>query len=459
MKHLNYRKHKRAALGLSLLLGLSLGSQSAFSATQADEIAALKSHLSQLTQRLSELESSQKQTDDILARTEPQLKVLENLPEVQVGSKGLQFASPDGNYTFRLDGGFQQDGRWFLDGPDDADTFDTRRFRPSIRGTLFDSWDWRLQYETDNNSLFDAYIRYTHSPLLKIKVGRQKTSIGLERLQGFAHTPFAERGIQTNLTPPRDNGIQLSGKLLDSSVLYELGLFNGAENDGRPDTDGADSKTVSGRLFFTPWAKDKDSALSGLGFGIAVSHGDEEGAAIPRYRTYGRQTFFNYEGGTAATGDHTRINPQLSYYNGKFGLLAEAIFDEQTFTRGGVESDIDTYSWAITPSYVLTGGTNGFGGVKLDKGAALHEGGKGAWLLAGRVAYFEVDDDVFEGTNATRLGDPNSDALEVTSYSASLSWHPDPNVRLSFSLDHSEFDEGADRDDETVFVTRLQVAF
>jgi phosphate-selective porin OprO/OprP len=428
----------------------------ALSAQPASEIEILKSELAALTQRLNQLEANQTQTDDsrIDANEKPQAS-----PKIQLDEKGLRLKSSNGNYSLNLNGGLQLDSRHYIDSKTDTDTFEIRRARPSLSGKLFDNWDWRVQYDFDSTSVFDAYLRYRYSSALQIKVGKQKTSVGLERIQSWTNTPFPERSLTSNLTPTRDNGIQLSGKILGSKVLYEVALFNGASNDSCPDTDSGNNKTLSARLFVTPWINSKDSPLRGLGFGLAGSYGDESGALPPSHRTTARSTFFSYNEDVLAIGTHQRINPNFYFYKNTFGLLGEMIFDTESFVRSGNKQKVDTVAWSITPSWVLTGGRQSFTGVELAHGASLSEGGKGAWLIAARYTSLKLSDNVYTGSSMTQLASPATTARAAESHGLSLSWYPNPNLRVIFAYDHTNFSKGAELDDEDACITRLQFSF
>ena len=96
---------------------------------------------------------------------------------------------------------------------------------------------------------------------------------------------------------------------------------------------------LAARVFFEPW-KGGDGALSGLGFGLAATHGDKTGTGndfLPRYRTPGQLTFFSYRSDVAADGTHDRWSPQMYWYAGRFGVLGEYIASRQDVARNGVE--------------------------------------------------------------------------------------------------------------------------
>lgn len=461
-----YHRLKAPALGLlALLPALSAPAQS--SSNQTAEIEALKQQLATLSSRLSELESQQQATDKTVAATETKVS---SLPDVSFGRRGVIVESPDKNYWFRLDGIFQADSRWYLGDSlgDGTDKFIIRRARPSIRGRLFNDWDFRVQYELTNNTLLDAYLRYTYSPELAIAVGKMKTGVGLERLQSPANLTSIERGLASNLTPTRDIGAELQGKLVNSTVTYQVGLFNGAANNlVQPNNDFNNPKTVAGRVFFQPWINDKDSALQGLGFGLGGSIGRDGGTnannTLPTQLSPGQLAFFTYGGAASASGWHSRINPNLYYYNGPFGILAEAIYDQQDVSSAANgQQNVGTWGWTITPSWAING-TNSYNGVRIDKGSRLSEGGSGAWLIGLRSAGINVDSKAIPYANAAAWPNAAASARTAINFGGDLSWYPDDNLRVMISYDNTVFSNNINPNTklptEHALFTRVQVAF
>lgn len=444
-----------SALSLLAFLPPALGAQPP---STDPEIAELRRQLAELTHRLTELETSQAQTAQTAAQA---ARATDDTPKVTLDRKGLTVASADQNYSLTLDGLIQLDGRFYFDDPQDTDTFLVRRLRPSLRGTLYRDFDFRGQVEFAGSSVsvLDAWARYTYSPALRLKVGKMKTPVGLERLQSPADLFLAERGLASNLTPTRDIGAMVEGKAFDRVLEYQLGVFNGAGNNQNPNADFNSPKTVSVRFYLTPFAAATDSALAGLSFGLAGSYGDEAGQATPTQKTPGQETFFQYASGTTATGEHTRLNPQISYFYGPFGLIAEAIYDRQAFSRGGVEQTVDSWGWTIAPSYVLTGGKNTYKGVVLDKGAGLNEGGIGAWMVSARYAGMLIGEGAYAGVAASQLANPANTARTAQDFGLSVNWYPVPNLKVMLDYDHTTFSDGGYGPTEHALVTRVQVAF
>ncbi len=130
--------------------------------------------------------------------------------------------------------------------------------------------------------IVDAYIDVRPWSWLKLRLGKFKPPIGLERLQSDADMPLLERGLTANLSPTRDVGVQLFGEVLAGIVHYALGVFDGAVDNASADSDKNHAKDFAGRLFFQPFAT--ATWLGTLGVGVSLSTGKQSGT--PRPPTY-----------------------------------------------------------------------------------------------------------------------------------------------------------------------------
>jgi phosphate-selective porin OprO/OprP len=382
-------------------------------------------------------------------------------PGFTAGKEGFSWKSADGDFALRLRGYFQLDGRFFSnETPSGVDTFLVRRARPIFEATVYRIFDFRLMPDFGQGTtvLFDGYVEARFSPALKLRAGKFKPPVGLERLQSATDLMFPERAQPTNLVPNRDVGVQLSGDLADARVQYAVGVFNGVLDGGNGDADNNDAKDVAGRLFFQPFVKAKNAA-SGLGFGIAGSTGDQAGTVsapnLPSFRTGGQATFFSYRsdgsaaGTTIADGTRRRLAPQATFFLGPFGLLAEYVSSKQEVRRGTDAAELTNTAWQTATSWVI-GGSNSFRGVTPKRSF-------GAFELALRYSRLEVDRDAFPV-----FANPASAARTARAWGFGLHWWANRNVRLMTSYEWTKFDGGAasgDRGDERVLISRFQISF
>ncbi|MDQ3797345.1 MAG: OprO/OprP family phosphate-selective porin, partial [Pseudomonadota bacterium] len=328
--------------------------------------------------------------------------------KVSAGDSGFIIESSDGAFELKLRALVQGDARIYT-GDEAAvnDTFFIRRARAILEGTVGNFVSFRLTPDFGGNeiTLFDAYVdlitplHYTDSAgesvsLAVVRGGKFKSPVGLERLQSAAWTHMIERAYPTELAPNRDIGAEIySGDLINGKTgnpfNYAFAFTNGApDGSNSPLANPDDNFEYAARLGVEP--------IENLGFGISGSIGDKEGGAgeeagdfLPGYRSPGQQTIFEYAATTAAAGQQFRWSPQAYYYTGAFGMLAEYIQSSLRVTNGITENTLIHKAAQGTFVYVLTGEDASFSGV--DPEAPVGGGGWGAWELAARGAWLDLD--------------------------------------------------------------------
>lgn len=418
-------------------------------------------------------------------------------PVTSVSDKGFTTALPDGSYALKVRGLVQVDGRSFLgnEGLSANDTFVVRRFRPFLEGTLFSLVDFRLMPELAGGvQVLDAYVDVHPWTWLRLRVGKYKAPIGLERLQSDPFRVFLEQSLVQNLSSQRDVGVQLWGDVAEGRILYAAGIFNGAPDNSTADTDLNRAKDFQGRLFFHPFRGDAELAWGMLGLGFAAATGNRagrppaavDGLVIPTvpaatglspFRTSGQNPFFQYlappadttgELTTFADGRATRLNPQLYYYLGGFGLLAEYLWLSQGVRRGDSTAVLRHQAALVTASWVLNG-------------AASYEGAtprvpfdptKGAWgalEIGARWSWIAVDNDSFGDpaiAGSVQYANPGNSVRSAHNLGGVVTWVPRRSVHFALSFEQTRFEGGAgtaaavtDRPTENVVIGRGQVTF
>lgn len=370
--------------------------------------------------------------------------------------KGFVIGSDDGDYSLKLGGLVQADGRFFLGG-DGTDTFVARRARIDLRATLGKYFSLRLHPELAGSSitLLDAYATVAFVDEIELQVGKMKSPIGLELLQSPRDMPFPERGLPSLLVPNRDVGAVLQGELFDGVVAYAAGVFNGVPDGANGDADETDEKDLEGRVFLRPLVPTGVDALAGLGVGVGASVGDQAGA-LPAYRTPGRQTFFAYADTSTAAGSRARLSPQGYYYYGPIGLLGEYVRSTQDVSIGANTTELTSSAWQVLGSVVL-GGKAGYKGVKVKAPLDPVAGTWGALELALRYGELHVDQDAFDDG----FSDPTASARVAKNLGAAVSWWFLNGSRALVAFDRTSFTGGGsagNRETESVLIARLQVA-
>lgn len=424
-------------------------------------------------------------TDDKIQELDQKIRVLERKIEIDkeaadekakaagqatAGKEGFSLRSGDGNYVLRLRGYVQLDGR-FWSGDEQKpqiDTFVLRRVRPIFEGTIYKIFDFRIMpdFGQGQTVLYDAYMEARFNPAFRIRAGKFKPPVGLERLQSATDLLFVERALPTNLVPNRDLGIQVGGDLAGGAMSYALGVFNGVPDLGNGDTDTNSSKEAAARIFFQPFITG-NGPLKSLGFGVSASQGNQTGTptstGLPSYKTPGQVNFFTYRsdgttaGTTVADGTHFRLSPQGYFYRGPFGLLTEYVISRQDVRRDVATATLEHKSWQVASSWVLAGGDASYRGVtpRHDFDLAAHTWG--AFEIAARYSELKLDDATFP-----TFASITSSARSAKAWAGGLNWYLNRNLRLLFDYEVTRFQGGAttgDREDEKIFFSRFQIAF
>src|SRR4029077_2056511 len=160
--------------------------------------------------------------------------------------------------------------------------------RPIIEGTAYEKFDFRFTPDfgnsTDNGTttqsmpqIYDAYIDANLYQQFKLRVGKFKPPLGLERLQSAGDLLFAERAFPTLLVPNRDIGLMVFGDVLDRKLFYAAGVFNGAVDNAMSQTgDANNGKDLNLRLCTQPWINSNSKLLRGFGIGLAYGRGSQQ---------------------------------------------------------------------------------------------------------------------------------------------------------------------------------------
>ncbi len=458
-------------------------------ANDSSELEELRALVQQLDQQVK-----------VLARqgeisSEEAVAAKKTTPVVKASENGFGIESADGKNSIRFKGLLQIDNRNFSNvnglGSDGKNIsgFDFRRIRPTIEGTVFGKYDFRFTPEfgeakttstISTSGIVDAYIDARFQPSFKVRAGKFKPFVGLERLQSGSDIKFIERSyVSNNILPNRDLGAAIHGDVLEGKINYSVGIYNGVVDGGDITTvqDTNVDKEYAARVFATPF-KDSDSALAGLGFGLAATHGNFKGTStasgLPAYKTAGQQSsFFAYTNTSVfANGARDRISPQAYYYNGPFGVITEYARVSQGLTNGTKSDKLDNDAWQIAGSYLLTGEDASFKGVKPKQVFSTDGGGWGAWELVARYQENNIDSKAFQtGSSAnTGFADQRINASSAKSWATGVNWYLNQNVKVVLNYEQTSFKGGggtatgsfvniADRPDEKTLFTRIQLSY
>jgi phosphate-selective porin OprO/OprP len=396
-------------------------------------------------------------------------------PVVFIGGKeGYGFRSADGAYKVRFGALLQADARAYFDNDSfpnpQPDNFLLRRLRTVMDATFNEKYSLLIRMEFGNQdaiSLLDGYLDARYTPQFRLRIGKFKGPVGLERLQSPQDLVFVERGFPTQLLPNRDIGFQVYGDVFGGRLTYQAAYTDGVRDNSSTDTDNNSAKDFNGRLFAHPFRLSDIESLQGLGLGIAWTIGAQSGTPtsgnLPTYVTPGQQTFFAYSVGTYAAGDRQRWSPQFYYYNGPLGVLGEYATITQDITRTTNHGAITNTAWQLYVNWVLTGEDAGYTRPTPRQNFDWNTGGWGAFDVGVRVSQLTVDQNVFVGSATTRFANPVGSAQQATDVGLVLNWNLNRHVKVVLNYDQTRFKgggpNGTNLPDEKVLVTRFQAWF
>ena len=447
---------------MASVLSASVFVASPFAQAQED-VTQLKQQLEELDQKIRVLQRLQ-EIDKEAAATKAK-----DTPGVIFGNSGIGLRSADGANELRLRGLLQADSRWYGDSQvgSTADTFLLRRVRPTFEGKFARIYGFRItpDFAGSATSLVDAYVDGNFAEPFNVRIGRFKPPFGLERLQSGSNLAFNERAFPTNLAPNRDNGVQIFGDVFAGTTEYQIGVFNGAIDNTVGVADNNNGKDLVARVFTHPFKNSDHDALKGLGIGVAYGAGTQRSnsaagnSSLPTFLTPGQQTFASYVTGAFANGDRERISPQFYYYTGPLGVLGEYVVAKQDVALGAATAKVENDAWQVLLSWAVVGGDASFRGVMPKNSFDWAAGTWGALELVARYSELDIDDDAF----SAGLFSSSSSATQAQDIGVGANWYLTRNVKLQVNYDQTTFDggaaAGADRIDERVLFTRVQLAY
>ncbi|MGC4004499.1 MAG: porin [Pirellulales bacterium] len=276
---------------------------------------------------------------------------------------GLKLQSKDKNFSVRVGGRTQLDAVFYDNSPagfqgtggvGDEDSVDFRRARLRVEGTMYKYYDFCAEYEFLNTvnsnqglqppldssgniitvpAVTDLWVRIREVPILgNVRIGNQKTPIGMEHVTSSRYLEFMERSFnQDAFYGPFNNGFQPGIAALDTYAeergTWSFGFFKNTTNGFGFDTGDGEYESV-GRVTFTPIYECEGEYL--LHVGMGGSHRDTNDDRL-RIRTRGSlrngapgpQNPVFADTGTMGASAQNLISPEVAAVVGPWTFVAE----------------------------------------------------------------------------------------------------------------------------------------
>jgi len=392
-----------------------------------------------------------------------------------------------------------------------------RRIRPFLEGTLWETYEYRLNLALENNQysttgLDEVWVGANQIPVVgTVRVGHVKNANGFEAdMTGSSRTmTFLERSSYSEVIELNENfvtGVWASNNFLDQHMTYTATLFRQDQAAASGAYFGDGQYGAEGRLTFLPLYECEGRSWLHMGVSGGWRNGANNLATSPD-RTFqfrarpelrdddpagspsGAQVVPNansnrmIDTGAIAAQEDYLLGLELCYVRGPFSVQAEYGWN---FLDGayGVAPSGFTLNPPIVPrqnytfsggyvqlAYTLTGESRAYDrkygvlarnyfneGNITNAWAVRDENGRlnwgwGAWELAARYSYVNLND----GTGTTRIQGGVMDGFTV-----GLNWYLNNNIKLQFDwvYDHRyDVPVGVIPGYTSGFGTRMQLSF
>lgn len=330
----------------------------------------------------------------------------------------------------------------------------------------------------DTVTMLDVFGDISYDPRFQLRIGRMKTPFTyefmVEPIQGLINP---ERSVFfNNFGENREIGVMGFGRILDKSVDWAFGVYNGARNSFLATQD---SRAISGLLNWKPFGSNEGGVLENFNVGGSFySTNANHGPNPPIFRTSVPT------GGPATAGSAAFGIPFLAFNSNVRQIGTETLWDlhaawfyQQLAVIGEWGSGFQTYSLTSTPQqrtalpvqsfylqagYLLTGETRSSVGIV----KPLHPfdpktGGMGAWELVTRYQYMDLGSQVF----TAGFADQNNWANRVSITDLGFNWHMTQYLKVMFEWEHAMFNQpvvyapGRRQLNSDMFLLRFQMFF
>ena len=160
------------------------------------------------------------------------------------------------------------------------DRFQWGSRRLGVNGELFNRVQFQVERaftedDDDDTRWRDVFVDVRINRALQVRGGRFKLPFSLERNTSRDQLDFVQRATAVRaLSPARDTGVMVHGRVADRLVGYEVGIFQHADgfdltND--PNSWSALGATLAGRVTVSPIRDNDNGPTRDLEFGVALT--------------------------------------------------------------------------------------------------------------------------------------------------------------------------------------------
>jgi phosphate-selective porin OprO/OprP len=405
--------------------------------------------------------------------------------KMQADAKMIKYPNVTVNGVFQADtGGFSQDANSLATLGDLQDGADFRRVRLSGKGSIAANMNYMVQMDFGffgRPTFTDVWVEVTQLPYLgNVRVGQWKQPFSLEVVSSFRYTTFMERSLLFQpFTPFRHIGAGFYDVNEAKTATWAASVFRTGQDQFGGDIGDNGGISMAARGTYLPYYDEPSGGryYTHLGAGYFLADPDND---VSRYATIpeffvgevapgavgtsqvpvpgaANGTRFFVDTGNIPTNISNRFGTEFLWVNGPLSVQSEAMV--AVVDRLGAGSVYFPGVYAQV-GYFLTGehrpydrNLGGIDRVKpfedffrvwTDSGICT---GLGAWELATRVSWIDLNDDDVRGG-------------ELTDVTFGVNWYMNAYAKLQFNYIHAFLDDPTFGDSDTdIYGARMQMDF
>jgi phosphate-selective porin OprO/OprP len=407
--------------------------------------------------------------------------------------KGLIFESRDKNYKFKIGGRIQADADYMTNGnlqtvgnttlagstfstpgsvtgtPVNAnDGTEFRRARLDFEGTVWKDWNFKTEVDFANNAaaLKDLWLRYSGLSFMDITGGQQKQNFSREVWESDNDLLFTEYSLMYALTKQiteRAIGLNFQSKNQKQWSLA-LGAFGDtAAASTVSSTSGGEGWATSGRLTVAPIEEKTKVVHLGVSgnYRVPNANGYMEDATGMTYAYKANNLSGVSLLSSTITGSTinsvSMMGLEANGMHGPYSVGGE--YTKQWVSRNTGYADLQFDAYTTEAAWTITGESrkykNGkFARLEPAKPFSLKSGGLGAWELATRYSFVDLNSGTHKGGQASNM-------------TVGLNWHINTNLRImadyskTFSLNNPYVKSMNFTDPDSIdsYTVRAQMAY
>lgn len=315
-----------------------------------------------------------------------------------------------------------------------------RKLSVSTYGNFYDTVDFKIGIDFANvRDIQDIWIRYIKHPFLKkIKFGHQKEPFSLEDLTSITRTTFMQRALPViSFASGRNIGFRYDRLNPDSRINWGTGIFLNTGSfstvgEGASRISEANGFDVTARVFGLPVYDENGKKMLHLGLGCSFGSRNEDDLNAPmqfRTRPESRLTDDRLADTGLIPGDRRdAVNAELAMVYGPWSFQGQGYYVSLDANAAG---DPNFWGYYAFLSYFITGEHRNynrslgvFTGVEPQPVFHPMKGDWGAWELAFRHSYVDLNDGIIEGG-------------KESNFTAGLNWIHNRNARVMFNYIHA----------------------